>query len=922
MTVAIISSRLVVLLLGIVLATVITAAGDDGPTSGHPNVEELGAFEPALPSDQDALPQRHQDDHQGALTSAELNQVFREGKRLRLLSRYEEAIEHFHKAAVQYRAAQDPSGEAAALTQLAEVFMWLADSHIAIRYYEQALARYRAEGDQLKQVQVLAALIETSWLSGSSSSRTIDQYFREGQHLLSASTHAYDVEPLTFLSDVKKAFSVANEVFLTQCIQRATPSLDPMQREAECVLNFTIKSSTETFQAWQKRAPTLGADYLLAAGALYQKSGRLFLESGRVKDAIPWFVVALAYHTSVPWHGDLGMEWAKDLYFLAEAHRRQGALSVAFAYFRQALQIATLLRTPEAHWVYTGLARTYADMGDTEQALLHYKEGLALLESVWSQQTTEASRIGTLAGALYAYRGLVALLIDEYHKTGAQKYLDEAFHYHERLRARALLAMLAKARGTRLGGHSGQLATEQETIRRQLARIHHQLRASELDQAAQAQMLVQLAHLRQRQHALQQQAAQQSPHLAQLGSPRIVTVEEVQSILDGDTVLLEYSTGPEHSILWAITHDQAVAYRLPGHEGAPLLDAYRKTVQTPLFGSDEIARHLALGQQLYQALVGSAERLIQGKTYLIIAPDGPLYYLPFEALVLPESWSGAQTPAELADAPFLLKRFRVTYVPSASILVAQRQTRRAQDRPAQFPLLAFGDPVYQKTAFPGSPANATEHSANEELLDMRRQQLRSSGALKRLVFSGEEVRRIADIWGIPLASPHINLRYRASVARVRELDLSQYRMLHFAVHGMLADEFGLATQPALVLSQAGHAEHGSGLLQLNDILEMRLHAELVVLSACNTGLGRLWEGEGIVGLTQAFLSSGASAVIVSLWNVLDQSTSLLMERFYRRLKQGQSKVEALRQAKLAVLQATIDMQAISVLPTGTLDFSF
>jgi CHAT domain-containing protein len=259
-----------------------------------------------------------------------------------------------------------------------------------------------------------------------------------------------------------------------------------------------------------------------------------------------------------------------------------------------------------------------------------------------------------------------------------------------------------------------------------------------------------------------------------------------------------------------------------------------------------------------------------------------------------------------------LKRFRVTYVPSASILVAQRQARRAQDRPAQFPLLAFGDPVYQKAAFPGSPASATEHSTNEELLDMRRQQLRSSGVLKRLVFSGEEVRRIADIWGIPLASPHINLRYRASVARVRELDLSQYRMLHFAVHGMLADEFGLATQPALVLSQAGRAEHGSGLLQLNDILEMRLHAELVVLSACNTGLGRLWEGEGIVGLTQVFLSSGASAVIVSLWNVLDQSTSLLMERFYRRLKQGQSKVEALRQAKLAVLQATIDVQAIGM----------
>jgi CHAT domain-containing protein len=137
-------------------------------------------------------------------------------------------------------------------------------------------------------------------------------------------------------------------------------------------------------------------------------------------------------------------------------------------------------------------------------------------------------------------------------------------------------------------------------------------------------------------------------------------------------------------------------------------------------------------------------------------------------------------------------------------------------------------------------------------------------------------------------------------------------MLHFATHGVLGDEIGLTTQPALVFSQIGDKDGHGGLLQLADILDLKLNADLVVLSACNTGLGRLRRGEGIVGLTRGFLYAGASSVVVSLWKVEDQSTSLLMERFYQRLKQGESKSEALRQAKLDVMRATIELKAIGM----------
>src|SRR5207249_10940322 len=117
------------------------------------------------------------------------------------------------------------------------------------------------------------------------------------------------------------------------------------------------------------------------------------------------------------------------------------------------------------------------------------------------------------------------------------------------------------------------------------------------------------------------------------------------------------------------------------------------------------------------------------------------------------------------------------------------------------------------------------------------------------------------------------------------------------------------SQPALVLSQQSDKNEAGGLLQFSDILDLKLNADLVVLSACETGLGRLRDGEGIVGLTRAFLYAGASSAAVSLWKVEDQSTSLLMERFYQNLKRGLSKSEALRQAKLDIMRSAVNLKA-------------
>ena len=144
-------------------------------------------------------------------------------------------------------------------------------------------------------------------------------------------------------------------------------------------------------------------------------------------------------------------------------------------------------------------------------------------------------------------------------------------------------------------------------------------------------------------------------------------------------------------------------------------------------------------------------------------------------------------------------------------------------------------------------------------------------------------------------------RKDASESKVKGTDLSKYDTLHFAVHGILPEEIRWINQPALILAREESKSEQDGYLQMDEIMSLKLNAGLVVLSACNTALGEHLAGEGILGLTRAFMYAGTPSVVVSLWSVNDQSTSVLMERFYFHLTNGKGKAESLRLAKLDLI---------------------
>jgi CHAT domain-containing protein len=799
------------------------------------------------------------------------------GTLYRLLGKYELSIEHIRAAAVMYREKQDTKMEGAMLAQLAELHFWVTDFETAIDLYKRTLElfrKYKTMGDdaeiRLAEVQILAALGETLAISGKGRPDEITKYFEDGRAII--------------------ASLVGGDLL----------------KEAADARNISAQEESKVIKNWLQRLTSVDIRVRLTAGILFQKWGRIYVAAGEYLDRAKTLLsIALAYHSYAQDRDNERADpnglivLAQDSYFFGEALRKNKELGQALQHFLIAESLAEQLGTPEIHFIYSGIARTYADMNDSNRAVSYYKKGLALLESIQSHQGTEALKIGAFAGALYAYRGLVKQLLALHTQTKDEQYLQEAFQYTERIKARAFLETFTKARIARSEDEIGRFTSTEEKLRIQMDFIHEQLRNVKGRASEEKTLVERLERLRQEREKVRQTSVGGTADSSDTTTPRLLQLAELQAALDENSVVLEYSLSDQGLILWAIAKDKFKVFDLPLAQAQLVLEDYLKTLREPLITRGELSKHVSMGTVLYRALIKPAEAVLQGKSQLIIVPEGPLFYLPFETLIVTTSQDEAKNYKALGEVPYLLKQFQVSYFPSASVLFTQRRELQ-QNRKEQLPILAFGDPIYT-SRFSKASVGEFQSVGNTVLRDSN---------FNRLEYSGDEVRRIAGIWGISSASEHINLRERATLARVRELDLTQYRIIHFATHAVAGDRVGWATQPALVLSQQDDGSQGGGYLQLSDILALKLNAELVVLSACETGLGTLHDGEGILGLTRAFLYAGAASAVVSLWKVEDQSTSLLMEKFYQWLKKGSNKAEALRQAKLEILNSKIELKAL------------
>ena len=263
---------------------------------------------------------------------------------------------------------------------------------------------------------------------------------------------------------------------------------------------------------------------------------------------------------------------------------------------------------------------------------------------------------------------------------------------------------------------------------------------------------------------------------------------------------------------------------------------------------------------------------------IIFVPDDILHFLPFETLITHKE-----------NREWLIEDYKIAYISSISSLREIVQNKKANGAEPQMDLFALGDPYFGSLE--------TNNDGNDFIKDFYRN---DTFQFFRLEFSGVEIDKISSLFNE--IKRNIFRREKANEGQLKEHDLSDYKILHFATHSLIDDRNPARSSIVLSLDKDSTED---GFLQMREIYNLKLNSDLVILSSCQTGLGRNLKGEGIEGLNRAFFYAGASSVIMTLWAVNDQASYQLMERFYDHLRSSQPIMNALRKAKLEMIQSGV-----------------
>lgn len=484
-----------------------------------------------------------------------------------------------------------------------------------------------------------------------------------------------------------------------------------------------------------------------------------------------------------------------------------------------------------------------------------------------------------------------------------QKYIDAALEISERARARSLLDMLSQSSVDIRQGISAALKSRELHNQARLSSLQTQLlqlrQQAKPDARTAAALATEVRKADEEGVQIAREIRQQSPRYAELKYPTTLQADEIRSLLDEQTALLEYSLGEKKSFLFVVTRDSVRSFVLPEAQIIQQqVELLRRSIRQP--GRREFAGFVKAANALYEMLMAPAASLIASKQRLLISPDKHLYYLPFESLITKPENIGFNDPFRKVD--YLIRRWSVSYLPSASILSSLRQQRKegiassgVSSREAR-EFMAVADPIYQ----PQLLTEKRNESGRFTQVALRSVEESSSPLeLPQLSESRKEALQIASLFGQQKSALLLSDKAREEAVK-NSPDLSTARRIHFATHGLISERQPQLSGLVLTLDNDPAED---GLLQMREIFNLKLNAELVVLSACETGLGREMKGEGVIGLTRAFQYAGASNVVVSLWRVADRSTADLMIDFYRHMQSGLDKAQALRRAKLQMIES-------------------
>lgn len=502
----------------------------------------------------------------------------------------------------------------------------------------------------------------------------------------------------------------------------------------------------------------------------------------------------------------------------------------------------------------TATAWSYWFSDAPDDAMRNAKAALQIIDSLRADIASPDLRASYQAAVSGAFEILIYGLM---RKTDGG---NDALETAERFRARTLIDVLDKT-------DSDTIAAVPEALLRERSRIRGEINRRQ-DERLRGRTAEDITGLTAALDVLDDRIAGIDPRYRAVRRDTSLSNDAMRALLDEKDVALQYFLGREESYVWLITRDSVQAHRLPpAAEINALARQAHRAISTR-------AGNAAVSATLGELLLGPFVDALQNAQRISIVADGALHYLPFDTL----------TTGTIATP--LMSGAIVTYLPSLTTLSLVRANERGESSRS---IAVFADPVFSSRDARVSAQTAVATLASE------------TQPLNRLALSAQEAEAIASLAGTRRVASFIG--FDATLSNLRSEAVSAAGIVHIAAHGFVDDEIPARTGLALsMLDEDGGAQ--TGFVGLRDIYELRLNAELVVLSACETALGANLAGEGLLGLTRGFMYAGASRVVASLWQVEDRATAELMQRFYAAmLTGGMSPAAALAAAKADLRQS-------------------
>jgi CHAT domain-containing protein/tetratricopeptide (TPR) repeat protein len=809
--------------------------------------------------------------------------LFYEGTALSDLSQFAEAKESLEAAFSLWTSLRDEPGKVMALIALGRLEHRQGKYQDALNYFRLAVDRLEPTGDLNLEANGLAGIGAVYFDMGNVArarsywEAALERYRRTGLH----------VPTWDLLRWVGNAHLTLDD-----------PSVAIHRFQEALTLAETMKSDR-----WQ-------------AYSLHEMS-RAHQSLGNLEESLECLNRSLLLQRSA---GDPRLEASIHAEF-GNTYELLGSQARAAESFGRALELskASSDRVGESTALF-GMARVARFRRDLDTARIYVERSLEVAESLRTEVESRELRTSYFASIDRVHELYVDVLMQLLKKRSQEDFAAAAFGASERARARSLLESLTEAGVDIRVGVDPRLLEQEAALRQRLeASVEQRLRSKGSSDEKELKALDrEIQDLEAKYDLALAEIRSESPRYSALTQPKPLVLREVQEqLLDDDTLLLEYDLGERRSFLWAVSKNDYKSFELApraeiereaerlyelltarAHLGPESLQERNRRLETADFAYWEAASHLS------QKLLGPVAERIAGKRIVVVA-DGALQHLPFGALPVP----GIQN-----DVVPVIVSHEIVSLPSASVLAVLREETLGRRRP-NGTVAVFADPVFarddprldgQKGPRSGPdawPSHSTEaHSGmNQALRDIG---FLRSGELSvpRLEATRQEAAAILAL--APEGTTLEAIGFEATRSAAMGPELARYRVLHFATHGVANIE-SPAMSGILLSMYDDRGQAQDGFLRVRDIYDLDLDADLVVLSACNTALGKQIRGEGTVGIVRAFMYAGAERVVATLWKVDDEATRELMSRFYREMFEEQrSPSAALRSAQLAMWRET------------------